>query len=88
MPKQKMYSCTAIDNYLEQLAEVGYECVNVDEGNLTSGDWICIPPTENKVYVIIKEVYVNCWQSAQTVQRCTKLSKANKKRLEEVEYYV
>lgn len=80
---QKLYTYKAIDDLISRLSEHGYECVQTREGVLGSGDWICVPPDKYRYHLIIHEVVLNEWSSAHTIRRCSKLSKANQKLLEE-----
>ena len=81
-----LYSYTAIDSLISTLEnDYGYECCQIFEGTLGSGNWICVPPDDNHYYYIVSEVYLNEWSSAHKVRKCSKLSKANEKLL--VEYY-
>lgn len=76
-----LYTHKAIDYFISNLSERGYECVQTKEGVLGSGDWICVSPYEGRCHFIIHEVALNEWSSAHTIRRCRKLSKANLKLL-------
>lgn len=72
----KLYTPSATQTLITQLAEnYNYECVQIWEGTLGIGNWVCIPPTENQYYFVVKEVYVNEWSSAQTIRRQRKIGR-------------
>ena len=81
----QLYSYKAIDELIAKLDELGYECCQIFDSVVASGNWICVPPDDNHYYYIITEKVLNEWSSAHTIRRCKKLSKANEKLL--VEYY-
>ena len=84
--KVTYYDYQEIDKLIEKLLEEGYDCIQLSEGILGSGNWICIPADSGNYYhFIIKEVYINQWQSGHTVRKCRKLSKADKALLESME---
>ena len=80
------YSYKTVDDLVRRLQdEYDYECCQIFEGTLGSGDWICVPPDDNYYYYIIKEVPLNSQSSGHTIRKCSKLSKVNEQLL--IEYY-
>jgi len=62
-----MYNYKEIDKFIERYASFENSTViQTREGVLGSGDWVCIAP--NKKTAIIKEIFVNEWQSTHTVR--------------------
>lgn len=84
--REKLYDYHEIDELIGRLTKENYECVQVDEGILGSGNWICVAPDDKHYNFIINEVALNCWSSAHTIRRCKKLSKANANLLAELGY--
>lgn len=70
-----LYTCTSIDNFISKYIEKGGEAYCIDEGVLTSGDWILFDIRGKLKACIIKEVYVNDWSSAQSLRKYKKLPK-------------
>lgn len=69
-----MYNFQQIDKLINRYAEIeNSETVQIWEGCLGSGNWILTAP--NKKTAIIKEVYVNAWQSTHTVKMYNKIPK-------------
>jgi len=72
----KLFSCSEIDAFIARLRDdYGYVCANTDQGVLTSGNWVCLPPDGNHYGFVIREVALNCWSSAQKVKRFRRLPK-------------
>ena len=79
----KLYGYTSIDRYLGKLAEKhGYECINIDEGCLTSGDWVCLPPDDNHYVIVIREVPISSQSSGQSVRKYRTLPKKYKEAID------
>jgi hypothetical protein len=69
-----MYNYRQIDNLISKYANIeNSEVIQVREGVLGSGDWICTAP--NKKTAIIKEIYVNAWSSTHIVKFYNKTPK-------------
>lgn len=77
----KYYSCTSMDNFISGYIERGGQAYCIDDGVLTSGDWILFDNRGKLKFCIIKEVYINDWSSAQTIRRYKKLPKKYKELL-------
>ena len=77
------YDYHEVEAMIEKLHDIGYECNQVYEGNLGSGDWICVPPEEDRRFVIITEIYLNEWSSGHEIHFRKKLTKAQQQRLDE-----
>ena len=80
------YDYKEVYKQLEYLEDFGYENIQIDEGTLGAGSWICIPPDDDHYFFVIRERYVNEWTSAHTISRKSKLSKAEKASLAQVSY--
>lgn len=85
-----LYGCDAIAKLIADTADIGYECVEIEEGTLGYGYLVLIAPEcpqEGYYYknFIIQEVYLNEWSSAHKVRTCRKLSKAILAEIENVE---
>lgn len=74
----KILNSSQVDQLINLLIDKEYECINLNEGCLTSGDWICIPPNNNYYIYEIKEKCINEWNSCQIIRRTRKLSKRQK----------
>lgn len=77
----KYYSCTSMDNFISRYIERGGQAYCIDDGVLTSGDWILFDTRGKLKFCIIKEVYINDWSSGQTIRRYKKLPKKYKELL-------
>lgn len=75
--KQNLYDYHEVDSLIAKLNDKGYKCIQTYEGSLGSGNWICIAPDDKHYNFIIKEVGLNAWSSAHTVNRRRKLTKAD-----------
>lgn len=72
----KLYSCKAVESFLSDLAACNYEIITLREGVLGCGDMVAIAPCKAASNFVIREVYLNPWSSAHTIQRRAKISKA------------
>lgn len=79
-----LYSYRAADELISTMFERSYECINLREGVLGSGDWVLIAPDEEHYNFVIREVVLNEWSSAHTIRRCKKLSQKILKEIKEV----
>lgn len=67
------YNYKEIDDFIHNLGE-DYECINVNEGTLGSGDWICIPSEDNKPIFVIRERFESSWSSVHTIEETNELT--------------
>ena len=77
------YDYHEVDKAIADLAEMNYECCQIDEGSLGSGTWVCVPPDDNHYYYVFWEVGLNEWQSGHRMRRCKKLTKEHQRWLDE-----
>lgn len=70
-----------MDNFISRYIERGGQAYCIDDGVLTSGDWILFDTRGELKFCIIKEVYINDWSSGQTIRRYKKLPKKYKELL-------
>lgn len=82
MPKQTLYTISSTEDFIRSLSARGWECIQLDEGSLGIGDWVCIAPTDKQWNFVIRERFLNEWSSAQTIRKCRKISKALLKEIE------
>jgi hypothetical protein len=69
-----MYNYKEIDKFIERYSSFENSTViQIREGILGSGDWICTAP--NKKTAIIKEIFVNEWNSTHTLKLYNKTPK-------------
>ena len=69
-----MYNYQQIDKLIERYSNIeNSETIQLSEGVLGSGN--CILTAPGKKTAIIKEVYVNAWQSTHTVKMYNKIPK-------------
>ena len=69
-----MYNFRQIDKFLDKYSKFeNSEIIQIKEGILGSGDWICIAP--GKKTAIIKEIFVNGWNSTHTLKLYNKTPK-------------
>lgn len=74
---KNLYSYKAVDELRERLRnEHGYTSIQLREGVLGSGDFLCFAPDEQHYHFLVREVYLNEWSSAHTIRRVSKISKA------------
>ena len=73
--EQKKYSWRDVDNLVKRYTDEGGQVIQLSEGVLQSGNWVLYDPKGRLYAFIIKEIYVNCWTSAQTIRRYNKLPK-------------
>ena len=82
MPKQTLYTVSSTEDFIRSLSARDWECIQLNEGSLGIGDWVCIAPTDHQWNFVIREKFLNEWSSAQTIRKCRKLSKAILKEIE------
>lgn len=86
MARNGLYTIKATAEFLSVLEKRGYACIQVADGGLGLGNFICVAPNENFYHFIINEVYMNEWSSAQTIRAQAKLSQKNLKILADLGY--
>lgn len=79
-----LYSCTAVEKLIDAYVEKGGEVTEVEEGCLGYG--LMILHGEGLKTTVVKEVYVNPWQSAHTIRKYNKCPEKFKLLLEERGY--
>lgn len=84
--EQKTYSFRDVDNLVRKYTDEGGQAVQLSEGTLQSGDWILYDPEGRLCAFVIREIYVNCWTSAQTIRRYNTLPKKYKKLFEQHQF--
>ncbi len=73
-----MYNHKEVDKLINRYLELeNSETIQVREGVLGSGDWILTAP--NKKTAVIKEVFVNSWNSTHTIKMYNKTPKKYQK---------
>jgi len=83
---RNLYTYQAVDDLRDRLRnEFGYTSIQLREGVLGSGDFLCIAPDEKHYHFLVREVYVNEWSSAHTVRRLSKISKNLQAEIERAE---
>lgn len=83
---KNLYTYQAVDNLRDRLRnEFGYTSIQLREGTLGSGDFLCVAPDEKHYHFLVREVYVNEWSSAHTVRRLSKISKNLRAEIERAE---
>ena len=79
-----IYGITDTGNFINEMSENGYECIQTDEGVLGNGDWILLSNDETKYNFEIREKFLNEWSSGQTIRRFSKLSKRLQKEINSI----
>ena len=83
---KNLYTYQAVDNLRDRLRnEFGYTSIQLREGVLGSGDFLCIAPDEQHYHFLVREVALNEWNSAHTIRRVSKISKALQEEIERAE---
>lgn len=62
----KKYSCTAVSNLIGEYMEKGGIAYTLEEGSLGYGLTVCI--AEGYKTAVIREQFLNCWESIHTVR--------------------
>lgn len=70
-----IYTIDSTGKFIEELIGAGYDMIQLSEGTLGYGDCILVAPDDQHYNFVIREVYVNCWTSGQTIRRYRKISK-------------
>lgn len=76
------YTASAIQDLFSQLTAIGYQIVTLQEGTLGYGRTIALAPDDRHYHYLVREVPLNCWSSAHTVRRMSKISKAMQRELD------
>lgn len=84
MARSNLYTLNAVENALNRLSDMGYEIVTI-EGTLID-NYICLPPDDDHYVWEFYENYLNEWSSAYRYRRSKKISRRQKKMLEEAGY--
>lgn len=79
----KLYTLAAVNKLVDSLIyDHGYEFLEVEPGVLGYGESVLIAPdtdytgeSETQYHFVIREKYLNDWNSAHTIRRTSKLSK-------------
>ena len=80
----KIYGCAGTQEFIDKMVEQdGYEAVQLDEGVLGIGEWVLLSHNERKYNFHIKEKYINCWSSGQTIRRMAKISESLRSRIDD-----
>lgn len=78
-----LYDYKQVDALIERYANKGGETLQLNEGTLGSGDWLLFDHSNRLKFIVIKEVYLNCWSSAHTIRKYNKIPKKYEKILAE-----
>lgn len=78
------YTASAIQELFSQLTTIGYQIVTLQEGTLGYGRTIALAPDDRHYNYLVREVPFNCWSSAHTVRRMSKISKAMQRELDAI----
>ena len=91
-----LYAYTSIDDFIIWYMKKVGQAYCIDEGCLTSGDWILYDKRGKLKSCIIKEVYISDYSSGQSLRRYRKLpekyakmirdKKAKRKKIHEIKY--
>ena len=74
--RKNLYTFRAVDDLRDRLVnEYGYNTIQLHEGVLGSGSFVCLAPDDKHYNFVVREVYINEWSSGHTVRRCAKISK-------------
>ena len=84
MARNTIYTVSSTDEFIRDMCNKGWECIQFNEGSLGHGDLVLLAPDERHWNFIIKEVYVGPYSSGQTIRRCRKISKALQKKIDKV----
>ena len=68
-----LYSCTAVEKLINQYAEKGGECYQIEEGSLGYGQMILYG--DGLKTAVITEVYLNEWSSGHKIRMYNKMPK-------------
>ena len=69
----KLYTIRATQEFIDKYVDEGGEILTIDEGCLGVGNVILFDITDKLKSFIIKEVYLNEWNSAQSIRGYNKL---------------
>lgn len=77
------YCYQPVEHFITRLGNKGYDCIQLSEGVTQIGDWICLPPTPDGKYYVIRERVANEWCGYMTVEPRKRLTKAETAEVEE-----
>lgn len=83
-----IYTVGSTGKFIDELLNAGYDLIQLSEGSLGYGDCVLLAPDEQHYNFVIREVYVNCWTSGQTIRRFRKISKALQMEIDKAEMEV
>lgn len=78
--EQTLYTLTACERLMDRYYDAGGECVTLEEGSLGLGLTLCYGPGLKTA--VIREKYINCWQSGHTVRMYNKMPEKYRQLLE------
>lgn len=81
-----LYGYKQVDALIEKYVSKGGEALQLNEGVLCSGDWLLFDFSGHLKFIVIKEVALNSWSSAQTIRRYNKIPKKYMNILSQHEY--
>lgn len=85
--KRRYYNYSDLEDFIAKLErEQNYTCVQTWEGSLGIGNWILVSPDDRHYSFIIREEYLNEWNSIHSMMKCRVLPDRYKKELEN--YYL
>lgn len=79
--QQQLYTCTAVQNLINNYLEKGGEVITLEEGCLGYG--LTILQGEGLKTTVITEVYLNEWSSAHKIRMYNECPKKYKKMIDE-----
>lgn len=82
--RHKLYSTTAIDQLIQRYLDHNGEIITLEEGTLGYGLMLLIAPGYKTT--VVKEVALNCWNSAHKVRMYNRCPKKYLAMAEEVGY--
>lgn len=72
---QKLYTSSAIDGLIDRYIKAGGKMHQIDEGVLGHGFLMLYDERDKLKTFIIREIYINHWQSEHTVRAYNKMPK-------------
>lgn len=85
MRTYSLYTGKSITDLWDRLEQKGYEIITISEGVCGWGHTVFLSPSENLYSFEIKEVPLNCWESAHEVRRFVKMSARLRAEIEQAE---
>lgn len=84
--KQAVYTLSAVESLISDYIAQGGELLTLEEGTLGYGLTVLYDWSGRLKFVVIREVYLNCWSSAHTIRMYREIPTKYKKQIEEFEY--